>query len=115
MTTFREQRTAPDGTHGATVARLEQENAQLRHAVDSHATVDQAIGVLVATRRLPPTAGFEVLREVSQNTNVKLHTVAETLIAWGLGQPLPEPVDQELDAAVQRRSRREQTTPDPPE
>jgi AmiR/NasT family two-component response regulator len=88
MTAFREQRTAPDGTHGASAARLEQENAQLRHAVESHATVDQAIGVLAATRRIPPAAGFEVLREVSQHTNVKLHAVAEALIAWGLGQPL---------------------------
>ncbi|MCX5261665.1 ANTAR domain-containing protein [Streptomyces canus] len=114
MTTFREQRTAPDGTHDATVARLEQGNAQLRHAVDSHATVDQAIGVLAATRRIPSAAGFEVLREVSQYTNIKLHTVAETVIACALGQPLPEPVDQELDAAVQRRSRRGQT-PDRPE
>ena len=113
MTTFREQRTAPDGTHDATVARLKQENAQLRHAVDSHATVDQAIGVLAATRRIPSAAGFEVLREVSQYTNIKLHTVAETVIACALGQPLPEPVDQELDAAVQRRSRRGQT-PDRP-
>ncbi|MFF0093267.1 ANTAR domain-containing protein [Streptomyces canus] len=114
MTTFREQRTAPDGTQDATVARLEQENAQLRHAVDSHATVDQAIGVLVATRRIPSAAGFEVLREASQHTNIKLHTVAEALIAWGLGRPLPELVDQELDAAVQRRSHRSQT-PDRPE
>ncbi|MFL5997846.1 MAG: ANTAR domain-containing protein [Streptomyces sp.] len=109
MTTFREQRTEPDGTHDAAVARLEQENAQLRHAVGSHATVDQAIGVLVATRRLPSAAGFEVLREVSQHTNIKLHTVAEALIAWGLGQALPEPVDQELDAAVQRRAIRGQS------
>ncbi|WP_329438081.1 ANTAR domain-containing protein [Streptomyces canus] len=114
MTTFREQRTAPDGTHDATVARLKQENAQLRHAVDSHATVDQAIGVLAANRRIPPAAGFEVLREVSQHTDIKLHTVAEALIAWGLGEPLPEPVDQVLDAAVQRRSHRGQT-PERPE
>ncbi|WSQ14971.1 ANTAR domain-containing protein [Streptomyces sp. NBC_01231] len=109
MTTSREQRTAPYGMRDDTVARLEQENAQLRYAVDSHALVDQAIGVLVAAHRLPPSAGFEVLREVSQHTNIKLHTVAETLIAWALGQPLPEPVGQELDAAVQRRSHRENT------
>jgi hypothetical protein len=96
------------------MARLEQENAQLRHAVDSHALVDQAIGVLVAAHRLPPAAGFEVLREVSQHTNIKLHTVAETLIAWALGQPLPEPMGQELDAAVRRRSHRE-NAPDRPE
>lgn len=42
---------------------------------------------------------------VSQHTNTKLHTVAETVIAWALRQPLPEPVGQVLDAAVQRRSR----------
>jgi hypothetical protein len=83
---------------------LEQENAQLRHAVESHATVDQAIGVLTAIHQLPPATGFEVLREVSQHTNTKLHTVAETVIGWALGQPLSPQVGQELDAAVQRRS-----------
>ncbi|MDX2764746.1 ANTAR domain-containing protein [Streptomyces europaeiscabiei] len=109
MTTSREQRTVGDGTQDATVARLEQENAQLRRAVDSHATVDQAIGVLVAAHRLSPSAGFEVLREVSQHTNIKLHAVAETLIGWALGRPLPGPVGLELDAAVQRRPHRGQT------
>ncbi|MFJ4535369.1 ANTAR domain-containing protein [Streptomyces tibetensis] len=103
MTTSRAQRPSPGARRDdAAIADLEQENAQLQHAVGSHATVDQAIGVLVATHRIPPTAGFEVLREVSQRTNVKLHTVAEALIDWALGRPLPEPIGQELDAAVQR-------------
>ncbi|MFD5483404.1 ANTAR domain-containing protein [Streptomyces hawaiiensis] len=106
MTTSRVPRPSPEGSRDdATNARLEQENTQLRHAVDSHATVDQAIGVLTAIHQLAPAAGFDVLREVSQHTNTKLHTVAETVIAWALGQPLPEPVGRELDAAVQRRSR----------
>ncbi|WP_426567314.1 ANTAR domain-containing protein [Streptomyces canus] len=83
MTTSREQRPQADGTRDATVARLEHENAHLRHAVDSHATVDQAIGGLVATHRLWPAAGFEVVREVSRHTNIKLHAVAKNLIAWG--------------------------------
>ncbi|GAA2417770.1 hypothetical protein GCM10010255_66330 [Streptomyces coeruleofuscus] len=48
---------------------MQRENAQLRHAVDSHATVDQAIGVLTAIHQLVPVAGFGVLREVSQHTN----------------------------------------------
>ncbi|MER7483134.1 ANTAR domain-containing protein [Streptomyces sp. NPDC126510] len=112
MTTSRVPRPLPDGTRDdATNARLEQENAQLRRAVDSHATVDQAIGVLTAIHRLAPAAGFEVLREVSQHTNTKLHTVAETVIAWALGRPLPGPVGQELGAAVLRRSR-QQNGPD---
>ncbi|MEU0060137.1 ANTAR domain-containing protein [Streptomyces sp. NPDC006334] len=104
MTTSRTQRPRPEGSRDAVLSRLEHENAQLRQAVDSHATVDQAIGVLVATHRIAPATGFEVLREVSQHTNLKLRAVAETVIGWALGQqPLPEPVGQELDAAVQRR------------
>ncbi|MFD3841746.1 ANTAR domain-containing protein [Streptomyces sp. NPDC058642] len=114
MTTSCEQRTASGETHDATAARLEQENAQLRHAIDSHATVDQAVGVLIAIHRLSPATGFEVLREVSQHTTIKLHTIAESLIAWALGQPLPQPVGQELNAAVQRRTHQAQT-PDQPE
>ncbi|MFJ1604500.1 ANTAR domain-containing protein [Streptomyces sp. NPDC088253] len=70
MTTSRAQRPSPDARRDdATIAGLEQENAQLQHAVGAHATVDQAIGILLATHRIPPTAGFEVLREVSQRTN----------------------------------------------
>ncbi|MGW0615692.1 ANTAR domain-containing protein [Streptomyces sp. NPDC002788] len=108
MTTSRVPRSTLDGTRDdATIARLEQENAQLRHAVNSHATVDQAIGVLTAIHRLAPASGSEVLREVSQRTSIKLHTVAESVIAWALGQPLPELVGRELDAAVHRRSRQQ--------
>ncbi|MGW6924609.1 ANTAR domain-containing protein [Streptomyces sp. NPDC054950] len=115
MTTSRDQRFLPDGdgTLGATAEKLQQENAQLRQAVDSHAVVDQAIGVLVAVHRVVPGAGFEVLREVSQHTNIKLHAVAEMVIDWALGQPLAEPVGHELDAAVQRHSRLDDI-PDPP-
>ncbi|TQJ36942.1 MULTISPECIES: ANTAR domain-containing protein [Streptomyces] len=106
MTTSRDQRFLPDGdgTWGATVEHLQQENAQLRQAVDSHAVVDQAIGVLVVVHRIPPGAGFEVLREVSQHANIKLHTVAEMVIDWALGQPLPGTVERELGQAVQRTS-----------
>lgn len=41
------------------------------------AVVDQAIGVVVAVHRIPPAVGFEMLREVAQHTDIKLHTVAE--------------------------------------
>ncbi|MER5198927.1 ANTAR domain-containing protein [Streptomyces sp. NPDC002755] len=105
MTTSRVPRHLSDGMRNATVAGLEQENAQLRHALGSHATVDQAVGVLAAIHRIRPAAGFEVLRQVSQQTNIKLHTVAEMVIAWALGQPLPQTVGHELGEAVQRRSR----------
>ncbi|MEU5446062.1 ANTAR domain-containing protein [Streptomyces griseofuscus] len=82
MTTSRVPRSSLDGIpDDAVIALLEQENARLRHAVDSHATVDQAIGVLTASHQLAPAVGFEVLREVSQHTDTKLQTVAETVIA----------------------------------
>jgi hypothetical protein len=85
------------------VVALERENAQLRHAVASHATIDQAIGILLAEHRIEPAAGFDVLREVSQHTNTKLHMVAEAVIESALrDEPLPPPVDQELQAALQR-------------
>ncbi|MEU9268455.1 ANTAR domain-containing protein [Streptomyces sp. NPDC048251] len=110
------RRLPDDGTRNAVAAGcLEQENAQLRRAVVSHATVDQALGVLVAVHRIAPAAGFGVLREVSQHTNIKLHTVAEMVIDWALGQqPLPETVERELDRAVQRCSRQEDA-PDRPQ
>ncbi|MFG2811525.1 ANTAR domain-containing protein [Streptomyces massasporeus] len=103
MTTSPAQRPTPvDGREDA-VARLERENAQLRQAVDSHAKVDQAIGVLVAVHRLEPAAGFEVLREVSQHTNVRLRSVAGMVIDWALGELLPPSVGRELEAALRRR------------
>ncbi|MFJ4356122.1 ANTAR domain-containing protein [Streptomyces massasporeus] len=106
MTTSRAQRSLPVDGRDDEVARLEQENAQLRQAVDSHARIDQAIGVLVAVYRLEPAAGFEVLREVSQHTNMKLHSVAATVLDWALREEsLPPPVDQELQAALGRHLR----------
>ncbi len=111
MMTSREQQ--PDRTPDTEVARLRQENAQLRQAIDSHAVVGQAIGVLIATYRIPAAAGWEVLREVSQHTNIKPRTVAEALIGCALGWPKPELLGRELDAAVQRRPR-QQDAPDRP-
>ncbi|MFI5681753.1 hypothetical protein [Streptomyces cellulosae] len=61
--------------------------------------------MLTAIHRLVPAAGFEVLREVSQRINFKLHTVAESVIGWALGEALPEPVGRKLEAAVRRRPR----------
>ncbi|MFD5949669.1 ANTAR domain-containing protein [Streptomyces collinus] len=106
MTTSRTPQPLPEIKGEASPTHLQQENDQLRHAVASHATVDQAIGVLIAVHRIAPAAGFEVLREVSQQTNIKLHSVAQTVIGWALGEPLPRRVGRELDAAVQRRSHR---------
>ncbi|MER8225323.1 ANTAR domain-containing protein [Streptomyces sp. NPDC094143] len=106
MTTSRPQHRMPVNGHEDVVARLERENARLRHAVESHARVDQAIGVLLTVHRLEPAVGFDVLREVSQHTNIKLHVVAEAVIEWALcEEPLPPPFDRELQEALQRHPR----------
>ncbi|MFJ9733603.1 ANTAR domain-containing protein [Streptomyces sp. NPDC101171] len=81
--------------------QLEEEVAQLRQAVASHATIDQAIGVLVCLHQLSPADGFTVLRVTSQFANTKLHTVAEAVITWAhTRHPLPTPVKEALDQAL---------------
>lgn len=90
----------------------EQVGDEIPHAVDSHGTVERATGVLIAAHGISPTAALEVLREVSRRTNSKLHSVAESVLAWALGQPLPGPLGQELAAAVQ--GRRPGETPEEP-
>ncbi|MBL1087468.1 ANTAR domain-containing protein [Streptomyces actinomycinicus] len=102
----------PDGSPAGQVERLMRENAQLREAIDSHAVVDQAIGVLIALDRIPPSDGGDVLREVSQHTNIKLRVVAEAIVDWAQSRELVRPVRDELDAALRRlRQRRSVTAP----
>lgn len=82
--------------------RLEQESAQLKRAVTSHAAIDQAIGVVVALGRIAPEEGWCVLRDVSQRTNTKLRTVADRILDFGQGGVLPEPLRTELGLALDR-------------
>ncbi|MEU6058320.1 ANTAR domain-containing protein [Streptomyces sp. NPDC047097] len=85
------------------ISALREEIAQLRHAVVSHAVIDQAIGVVLAYGGLRSDAGWEVLREVSQHTNTKLREVAEYLVQWPHCAWLPPEIHRGLDAALRRR------------
>ncbi|MEU3983239.1 ANTAR domain-containing protein [Streptomyces sp. NPDC026672] len=85
------------------VAVLREEIAQLRRALVSHAVVDQAIGVVVAYGGVRPGVAWDVLREVSQHTNIKLREVAEHLVQWPHCEWLPPEVRRSLDAALERR------------
>ncbi|MFI6023701.1 ANTAR domain-containing protein [Streptomyces sp. NPDC051287] len=103
MQPSREPSAPDDPQNEEKMARLLEENAQLRQAVDSHAVIDQAIGVLMAVHRTPPADGWHVLREVSQHANVKLHAAADEITGWALGaRPMSAPVHKELEAALQR-------------
>jgi ANTAR domain len=62
------------------VAALRRENSQLREAVANRAVIEQAKGALIWRFRISDEAAFAVLKRWSQTSNVKLHTVADTLV-----------------------------------
>ncbi|AVV46950.1 ANTAR domain-containing protein [Streptomyces sp. ID05-04B] len=93
-------RTSRDET--TRIFELQEEVEQLKEAVDSHAVVDQAIGVVVALGRMTPDEGWAVLREVSQHTNVKLRSVAELILLWGRRGELPPDIRAELEDVLDR-------------
>lgn len=52
----------------------------LRRALDSHAVVDQARGVLLATRGMTPEEAFTEMVRESQHTNTKVREIAARII-----------------------------------
>ncbi|MFJ2826395.1 ANTAR domain-containing protein [Streptomyces sp. NPDC087263] len=84
------------------IFELREEVGQLKEAVTSHATVDQAIGMMVALGRVTPDEGWAVLREVSQRTNVKLRSIAELVLVWGRTGDLPSDIRAPLEEALDR-------------
>ena len=53
---------------------------QMREAIDSRATIEQAKGVLVAQRRCTPDEAFELLVSASQRSNRKLREIAQEIV-----------------------------------
>jgi hypothetical protein len=86
------------------ISDLKEEISQLNQALDSHAVIDQAIGVVSAVGGLEPERGLQVLTEVSQHTNIKLRRVAEHVVAWAHSQELSDVIRQALDAALTRNT-----------
>lgn len=84
------------------IVELEQEVDQLKDAVASHAVVDQAIGMIVALRRVAPDQGWAVLQHVSQHTNIKLRNVAEFILIWARNGVMPTEIRVELEEALER-------------
>ncbi|MFI8930425.1 ANTAR domain-containing protein [Streptomyces sp. NPDC053474] len=76
---------------------------QLKHAVRSHAVIDQAIGVVLTVGRLTPEEAWDVLREMSMRTNIKLRTVAEHLLTWAQAGDLPSALHTELERQLTLR------------
>ncbi|WP_411151807.1 ANTAR domain-containing protein [Streptomyces sp. A30] len=84
------------------IFELQAEIDQLKEAVASHAVVDQAIGMVVALGRVTPDQGWEVLKDVSQHTNIKLRNVAELILLWGRAGEMPPEIRAELEEALDR-------------
>ncbi|ROP55202.1 ANTAR domain-containing protein [Streptomyces sp. PanSC9] len=84
------------------IAELQAEVDQLKEAVASHAVVDQAIGMMVAFGRVTPDQGWEVLKDVSQHTNIKLRNIAELILVWGRRGDIPPEVRAALEDALDR-------------
>ncbi|WP_420310360.1 ANTAR domain-containing protein [Streptomyces sp. YS-B37] len=76
------------------------ELVQLRRAMQTRPVIDLARGVLMASFGLSPEQAWEVLVTVSQNTNTKLHHVAEEIVGAVTGPPLSEALQQQLAATV---------------
>jgi len=62
-------------------ADLAAEVEQMRQAMKSRAVIEQAKGIIMGERRCSPDEGFDVLVQLSQDTNRKLRDVAAALVA----------------------------------
>ncbi|WP_234384856.1 ANTAR domain-containing protein [Streptomyces sp. MMG1121] len=81
---------------------LQTEVVQLRRALRTRPDIDLARGILMASFGLNADEAWEVLVTASQNTNTKLHLLAEEVVATVQGASLPDRVQRQLTAAVAR-------------
>jgi hypothetical protein len=68
----------------AVAARFEEQarvNTDLKQAMASRTTIDQALGVIMAQNRCSPEEAFGILRRASQHRNSKLRDVAAQIVA----------------------------------
>ena len=72
---------------------------QLEDALASHALVDQARGVLMATHRIDADAAWGLLVRVSSHENIKVRTLAEAVITL-VTSPVPAAPTPATTAAI---------------
>jgi hypothetical protein len=86
--------------HQSVEEDLRTELAQLRRAMQTRPTIDQACGMLMATFHLNPQQAWDALVMTSQHTNTKLSRLATDLVGTIQGDPLPKATRGRLAAAV---------------
>jgi len=72
---------------------------QLEEALQSHALVDQARGVLMATHRIDADTAWGLLVRVSSHENIKVRTLAEAVITL-VTSPVPAAQTPATTAAI---------------
>ncbi|MET7687538.1 ANTAR domain-containing protein [Streptomyces sp. NPDC005483] len=73
---------------------------QLRRAMRTRPAIDVARGIVMASFGLSAEDAWTVLVTASQNTNTKLHHLAQDLMGAIHGTPVPEQVQQQMASAV---------------
>ncbi|TCR17567.1 anti-anti-sigma factor [Streptomyces sp. BK205] len=81
---------------------LRLEVAQLRRAMRTRPSIDVARGIVMASFGLSSEDAWTVLVTASQNTNTKLHHLAEGLMGAVHGEPVARDVRQQMALAVAR-------------
>lgn len=66
-----------------TIDRLVIENENLLRKLHTLPVIEQAKGILMGRHGIPADDAFEMLRRQSQDTNTKLHLVAQSIISRG--------------------------------
>jgi len=68
------------GESMSTIDRLVIDNENLRRKLQTLPVIEQAKGILMGRYGIAADDAFEMLRRRSQDTNTKLHLVAQTII-----------------------------------
>jgi hypothetical protein len=92
-----------DGVPGrlaAEVAVLRAEITDLRRALASRPTIEQAKGVLMLRFHFGPETAFAVMKRVSQDNNIKLREVAQAIVAAAQRTAAPPPYPSARAAAI---------------
>jgi AmiR/NasT family two-component response regulator len=69
----------------------------LQAAMVSRPVIEQAKGIIMGMHSIPAEAAFAVIRRVSQNHNVPVHTLAESLVLAASGRQV---VDAQIRGAL---------------
>ncbi|MEU3737958.1 ANTAR domain-containing protein [Streptomyces sp. NPDC032198] len=76
------------------------ELVQLRRAMETRPVIDMARGVLMASFGLSADDAWSVLVSLSQNTNTKLHLVAEEVVGSVTGGKIPKSFRKQLATTI---------------